>query len=143
MATQEVKQKLLTIAAIALQVDQSDLYFEKNHIVARSGAGPGISYAELAALATPSSARVIGVKPGISAEAVFHADRMAFPYGVHQLSLRSIKRRGLSRFPNISSCSTLAAPSIQCSSRARSWVALRRALVVPYWRNFHTTRPAS
>lgn len=99
MATQEVKQKLLTIAAIALQVDQSDLYFEKNHIVARSGAGPGISYAELAALATPSSARVIGVKPGISAEAVFHADRMAFPYGVHLALVEIDQKTGFIKIP--------------------------------------------
>jgi CO/xanthine dehydrogenase Mo-binding subunit len=99
MATEQVKQKLLTLAATALQADQADLSFEKNHVVARGKAGVRISYADLAVLATPSSARTLGVKPGISAEAIFHADKMAFPYGVHVALVEVDQKTGLIRIP--------------------------------------------
>lgn len=83
LAAEEVKKKLVALAAPALQVSPGDLCFEKNRVVARSGMKPSISYAELVALAAPSGPQSLGVGPGISAEAVFHTDRMAFPYGVH------------------------------------------------------------
>jgi CO/xanthine dehydrogenase Mo-binding subunit len=82
-AAEEVKKQLLALAATALQTNANDLIFENGRVVARDKIGRGISYAELASLTTPTSARDLGVKAGISAEAVFHADRMAFPYGVH------------------------------------------------------------
>ncbi len=99
MATEAVKEKLLTLAATALQADRSDLSFEPDHVVARGRAGARISYAELAVLATPTSARTLGVTPGISAEAVFHADKMAFPYGVHLALVEVDQKTGFIRIP--------------------------------------------
>jgi carbon-monoxide dehydrogenase large subunit len=99
LAAEEVKKKLLALAATALQAKPSDLFFEKNRVVTRNGMGPGISYAELASLTTPSSARMLGVKPGISAEAIFHADRMAFPYGVHLALVEVDQKTGFIKIP--------------------------------------------
>jgi aerobic carbon-monoxide dehydrogenase large subunit len=99
LAAEDVKKKLLSLAATALQTNVNDLKFEKNRVIARSGIGPGISYAELAALTTPSSARALGVTPGVSGEAVFHADRMAFPYGVHLALVEVDQRTGFIKIP--------------------------------------------
>jgi aerobic carbon-monoxide dehydrogenase large subunit len=81
LAAKDIERQLFTIAGTALQTDCADLLLRNGSVVAKGGGS--ISYGQLAALSLPSSARDLGVKPGISAEAVFHADRMAFPYGVH------------------------------------------------------------
>jgi carbon-monoxide dehydrogenase large subunit len=99
LAAEGVKKKLLSLAATALQTNVDDLKFEKNRVVARNGIGPGISYAELVSLTTPSSARILGVTPRISEEAIFHADRMAFPYGVHLALVEIDQRTGFIKIP--------------------------------------------
>jgi aerobic carbon-monoxide dehydrogenase large subunit len=92
LAAEEVKKKLLALATTALQANPADLYLEENRVVAGGGMKSSISYGELVALTAPPSARTLGVKPGISGEAIFHADRMAFPYGVH-LSLVEVDQK--------------------------------------------------
>ncbi|MGH6738930.1 MAG: xanthine dehydrogenase family protein molybdopterin-binding subunit, partial [Bradyrhizobium sp.] len=98
-AAQDVKDQLLALAATALQADIGDLSFENNRIVVRGRIGSGISYAELATLTEPSSARALGVKPGISAEAIFHVDGMAFPYGVHLALVEVDQKTGFIKIP--------------------------------------------
>lgn len=83
LAVEQAKKKLLQLASIALQADQADLAFGKSCVTVRGKSGSGITFAELASLARPNSAIGLGVKPGISGEAFFHTERMAFPYGVH------------------------------------------------------------
>src|SRR5262245_33023572 len=82
-AAEDVKQQLLALAAMVLQTNADHLGLEKGRVVARNMPDSSISYAELAALTRPSSARDLRVKAGISAEAILHADRMAYPYGAH------------------------------------------------------------
>jgi carbon-monoxide dehydrogenase large subunit len=81
-AAQDLEKQLFEIAETALQADRANLSLQNGSVVAKGGSS-SIPYGELAALSLPSSARDLGIKPGISAEAVFYADRMAFPYGVH------------------------------------------------------------
>jgi CO/xanthine dehydrogenase Mo-binding subunit len=81
LAAQEARKKLLALAAVALQANADDLTIKKGRVAAPNGSS--IGFADIVALTTPSSARTLGVKPGVSAESVFYADSMAFPYGVH------------------------------------------------------------
>jgi CO/xanthine dehydrogenase Mo-binding subunit len=99
LATREIKTKLLELAATALQAKPSDLRFETDGVVVAGGIKPGISFAQLAALATPSTARTLGTKPGLSGEAVFYADRMTFPYGVHLALVEVDEKTGFIRIP--------------------------------------------
>ena len=96
-AAEDVKQQLLAVAATALQTNADHLGFEKGRVVARNKIGNSISYAELAALTRPPSARDLRVKAGISAEAIFYADRMAFPYGVHLALVEVDQKTGFIR----------------------------------------------
>jgi carbon-monoxide dehydrogenase large subunit len=83
LAAREVKQKLLALAATALQASEGDLTVANGRIAKRGGAGSSISFAELANLATPGSALPIGIKPGLVGESFFTAEHMVYPYGVH------------------------------------------------------------
>ena len=82
VAVGEVRKKLMQLAAVALQGDLKDLSIEKNCVV-KKGTGASVSFIDLAKLAEPNSALALGIKPGISGEGFFQAERITHPYGVH------------------------------------------------------------
>ncbi len=82
VAVGEVRKKLLQLAAIALQTDEKDLSIEKNCVV-KMGTSASVPFLDLAILAAPNTALPLGIKPGISGEGFFLAERMVYPYGVH------------------------------------------------------------
>lgn len=83
LAAQKVREKLLSLGAIALQAEAKNLVVETDRVRVRGEMKSSVSFAELARLAAPGSALPIGVNPGISAEAFFEAEHMNYPYGVH------------------------------------------------------------
>jgi CO/xanthine dehydrogenase Mo-binding subunit len=82
-ASRKVKEKLLRLASIALEIDSGDLFLRNGQVVARGAPERSISFDALARLALPGPALRTGIRPGISEEDFFVTDKRPFPYGVH------------------------------------------------------------
>ena len=82
VAVEELRQRLLQYAAVALQSDEEKLSIQPDRVVSE-GAGASASFVDLAKLATPVSALPLGLKPGLTGEGFFRAESMVYPYGVH------------------------------------------------------------
>jgi carbon-monoxide dehydrogenase large subunit len=82
-ASRKVKDKLLRLAAAALEIDAADLYLDDGKVVARGAPERAFSFEELARLALPGPALKSGITPGIAEENFFATDKRPFPYGVH------------------------------------------------------------
>ena len=82
-ASRKVKDKLLRLAAAALEIDSSDLILHDGKVVARGAPERSLGFADLAELALPGPALKNGIPPGISEEDFFATDKRPFPYGVH------------------------------------------------------------
>jgi carbon-monoxide dehydrogenase large subunit len=82
-ASRKVKDKLLRLASMALEIGVGDLVLQDAHVVARGAPDRSISFAALARLALPGPALKSGITPGISEEDFFATDQRPFPYGVH------------------------------------------------------------
>lgn len=82
-ASRKVKDKLLHVASVALEIDPEDLTLADGKVRVRGAPERSLSYAEIAELATPGPALKKGFEPGISEEDFFATDKRPFPYGVH------------------------------------------------------------
>jgi carbon-monoxide dehydrogenase large subunit len=82
-ASRKVKDKLLRLASIALEIDAGDLVLRNGQVVGRGAPERSVSFEALARLALPGPALKSGIKPGISEEDFFATDQRPFPYGVH------------------------------------------------------------
>jgi aerobic carbon-monoxide dehydrogenase large subunit len=82
-ASRKVKDKLLRVASMALEIGIGDLALQNAHVVARGAPDRSISFDALARLALPGPALKSGITPGISEEDFFAAEQRPFPYGVH------------------------------------------------------------
>ncbi|MGB6798535.1 MAG: molybdopterin cofactor-binding domain-containing protein, partial [Xanthobacteraceae bacterium] len=82
VAAEEVRKKLIQLAAVALQAEEKQLSFGQNKVV-NEETDASVSFTDLAKLASPLSALPLGIKPGISAEGFFSTEHMVYPYGVH------------------------------------------------------------
>ena len=82
-ASRKVKDKLLRLASMALEIDIGDLVLQDAHVVARGAPDRSLSFAAIARLALPGPALKSGITPGISEEDFFATDQRPFPYGVH------------------------------------------------------------
>ena len=78
-----LRQRILKLAGAVLEASEEDLTIEAGRVVVRGSPGTGLSLAEVAQAARPYTALARGAEPGLSEEAYFHADAMAFPYGLH------------------------------------------------------------
>jgi CO/xanthine dehydrogenase Mo-binding subunit len=82
-ASRKVKDKLLRLASVALEIDAGDLFLRNRQVAARGAPERSISFDALARLALPGPALKCGMTPGISEEEFFATDQRPFPYGVH------------------------------------------------------------
>src|SRR5207244_7736970 len=82
-ASRKVKDKLLRIASIALEIDTGDLTLSDGKVAVRGAPERSLTYTEIARLALPGTALKNGLAPGISEEDFFATDKRPFPYGVH------------------------------------------------------------
>lgn len=82
-ASRKVKDKLLSLASIALEIDFGDLFLRDGQVAVRGATGRSIGFDALSRLALPGPALKSGLKPGISEEYFFATDQRPFPYGVH------------------------------------------------------------
>ena len=82
-ASQKVKDKLLRLAAAALEIDAADLTISDGKVIAKGAPERYLDFAALAQLALPGPALKQGFAPGISEEHFFATDKRPFPYGVH------------------------------------------------------------
>jgi CO/xanthine dehydrogenase Mo-binding subunit len=82
-AARKVKDKLLRLASVALEIDTGDLFLRNRQVAARGAPERSISFDALARLALPGPALKSGMPPGISEEEFFATEQRPFPYGVH------------------------------------------------------------
>ena len=84
MAAQELQKKVLRIAAGYLDVDPSELEFERGNVVRRGSdiEGPLMDLGQALQLASPTSQYNQG-EMGLEAMATFHLGHESFPYGTH------------------------------------------------------------
>jgi aerobic carbon-monoxide dehydrogenase large subunit len=93
-ASRKVKDKLLRLASITLEIDASDLSLHNGSVVAHGAPERSITFEALARLALPGPALKLGIKPGISEEEFFATDKRPFPYGVHVASVEVFRETG-------------------------------------------------
>jgi CO/xanthine dehydrogenase Mo-binding subunit len=93
-AARKVKDKLLRLASVHLEIDPGDLILSDGRICARGAPDRALSFADLARLALPGPALKIGITPGISEEDFFATDKRPFPYGVHVAAVEVDKETG-------------------------------------------------
>ena len=84
MAAQEMKQKVLRIAAGFLDVDPSELEFVQGNVIRRGSdiEGPLMELGRVLDLASPNSRYNQG-EMGLEVTATFHLGHESFPYGTH------------------------------------------------------------
>ena len=82
-AAEQLRAKLLRLAARQLEVDLGDLELADEQVRVRGAPEHGLSLAEIARLARPDSALASGEEPGLSETAFFSVEDMTYPYGVH------------------------------------------------------------
>ncbi len=82
-ASRKVKEKLLRLASMALEIDAADLVLKDGRIMAKGAPERSLGFVDLAQLALPGPALQHGFSPGISEEDFFATDKRPFPYGVH------------------------------------------------------------
>jgi aerobic carbon-monoxide dehydrogenase large subunit len=85
LAALKVRAKALAVAAAELQESEPGRLSIIDGRVMRGDrpSGPSITLAEIASALSPASAIKRGHEPGLSAEGIFAADHMTYPYGVH------------------------------------------------------------
>jgi carbon-monoxide dehydrogenase large subunit/6-hydroxypseudooxynicotine dehydrogenase subunit gamma len=93
-AARKVKEKLLRLASVKLEIDVADLILRDGRIAARGAPERSLSLADLALLALPGPALKSGIAPGISEEDFFATDKRPFPYGVHVAAVEVDKETG-------------------------------------------------
>ena len=93
-ASRKVKDKLLRLASVQLEIDAGDLILSDGRVVARGAPERSLTFADLARLALPGPALKIGITPGISEEDFFATDKRPFPYGVHVAAVEVDKETG-------------------------------------------------
>jgi carbon-monoxide dehydrogenase large subunit len=93
-ASRKVKDKLLRLASMKLEIDAVDLILRDGEVVAKGAHERALSFAELAQLALPGPALKNGINPGISEEHFFATDKRPFPYGVHLAAVEVDKETG-------------------------------------------------
>jgi aerobic carbon-monoxide dehydrogenase large subunit len=79
----KLREKILSFASDLLQTPMANLDLKDGLVLARTGAGASISFAEIARRVAPSSPLLGDRAPGLIAEGWHNTDRMAFSYGVH------------------------------------------------------------
>jgi aerobic carbon-monoxide dehydrogenase large subunit len=93
-AARKVKEKLLQLASVNLEIDVADLIVRDGRIAARGAPERALSLADVARLALPGTALKSGIVPGISEEDFFATDKRPFPYGVHVAAVEVDKETG-------------------------------------------------
>jgi aerobic carbon-monoxide dehydrogenase large subunit len=93
-AARKVKEKLLQLASVKLEIDVADLIVRDGGIAARGAPERSLSLADVARLALPGTALKSGIVPGISEEDFFATDKRPFPYGVHVAAVEIDKETG-------------------------------------------------
>lgn len=93
-ASRKVKDKLLRLASVNLEIDTADLVLRDGRIVVRGAPERSLSFADLARLALPGPALKKGIVPGISEEDFFATDKRPFPYGLHIAAVEVDKETG-------------------------------------------------
>src|SRR5919109_1885086 len=93
-AARKVKEKLLRLASMKLEIDVADLILRDGRIAAHGAPERSLSFADLARLALPGPALKSGIAPGISEEDFFATDKRPFPYGVHVAAVEVDKETG-------------------------------------------------
>ena len=93
-AARKVKEKLLRLASVKLEIDVADLILRDGRIAAHGAPERSLSFADLARLALPGPALKSGIAPGISEEDFFATDKRPFPYGVHIAAVEVDKETG-------------------------------------------------
>lgn len=78
-----LRARILALAADLLEASEDDLTIEDRRVVVRGSSSAGISLAELAVAARPVNALGRGDVPGLTEEAYYISEDMAFPYGLH------------------------------------------------------------
>jgi carbon-monoxide dehydrogenase large subunit len=93
-ASRKVKDKLLRLASLHLEIDAGDLTLKDRRVIARGAPERALTFVDLARLALPGSAFKLGITPGISEEDFFATDKRPFPYGVHVAAVEVDKETG-------------------------------------------------
>jgi carbon-monoxide dehydrogenase large subunit/6-hydroxypseudooxynicotine dehydrogenase subunit gamma len=94
-ASRKVKDKLLRLASVALEIDAADLVIREGRVVVRGAPERHLTFADLAQLALPGPALKSGIPPGISEEDFFATDKRPFPYGVHVAAVEVDQETGM------------------------------------------------
>jgi carbon-monoxide dehydrogenase large subunit len=94
-ASRKVKDKLMRLASLALEIDVSDLILRDGKVVALGAPERSLSFADLARVALPGRALKSGMTPGISEEDFFATDKRPFPYGVHVAAVEVDRETGV------------------------------------------------
>ncbi len=84
LASQELRERALTVASDMLEVAPQDLDIDQGVVSVRGTPGsPSVTLAEVAAALTPGSPWAERYGPGLEGKATFSAAHMTYPYGVH------------------------------------------------------------
>jgi aerobic carbon-monoxide dehydrogenase large subunit len=81
-AARTLRQKLLAVAARALEADPADLALEDGRVAVRGFRSRSVSFGDLARAALPGSGLPEGMDPGLDARAVFTVPEITYPYGM-------------------------------------------------------------
>ena len=81
-AATRLREKVLGLAALRLEVAAEDLVLEDGRVHPRGVPDRALTLRELARAAAPGQAPA-GIEPGLSVETVFKAPRRPYPYGTH------------------------------------------------------------
>lgn len=93
-ASRKVKDKLLRLASVHLEIDAADLTLRDGRIVAKGAPERSLNFTDLYRLALPGPALKAGITPGICEEDFFATDKRPFPYGVHVCAVEVDKETG-------------------------------------------------
>ena len=93
-ASRKVKDKLLRLASVNLEIDAADLDLRGGRVVAKGAPERSLTFTDLYRLALPGPALKAGITPGISEEDFFATDKRPFPYGVHVAAVEVDKETG-------------------------------------------------
>ena len=81
-ASERLRERLVATAADVLEAAPADLEVVPGGVAVR-GTSAKVTFAELAAAASPANALRRGAEPGLRTESYHSTDEMSFPYGVH------------------------------------------------------------
>jgi carbon-monoxide dehydrogenase large subunit len=83
LASDAVRRKVIAAFAALSEVDVADVVFDKGTVSVAGSPETARSLGEIARALRPTSARSLGLDPGLAAEEWFFTDHMNYPYGYH------------------------------------------------------------